>query len=260
MKLKSFIAPLALSAGAVFLNLINVPAAKAYSVNYNGRTAGNPAQQRLVDVGIDSRHDITRQLDSTDFSLQAGSVSTLSNTLTGNAVMTVLNLQQNLLSLKIKINNDTDANFQASITSLWFGIQEKVSGTTLQGGDTFMNLRANGAGKAPGGFKKIDVCIFGGNTCNGGNINKGLRSGESDTVIVDIAGEFGVNDHNGNYLYSTATISDFGVKWQTSDGSYQVAGVPEPITVLGSGAALAFGIVMKRRRTQPSDSQGESIS
>lgn len=263
MKAKAFALPFLASAGALLLNFTHTSIAQAYSVTPNGRTAGNPRGQALLDIDLDSRHDdVGRTLDPTRLSLSAGTSNVKGDTLTqsvsGNATLKVLDLSRDLLSLEVKVNNNTDTSFQASIVSLWFGLAQEVTSVALNpnsNGLVFNKQPTAGRGKkltAPGGFKSIDVCIFAANSCAGGNVNNGLLAGASDTFIVDIFGVFA--PQNEPDTYGVATISDFGVKWQTQDGSYQVAGVPEPITLLGSGAALAFGALMKRRMSKPEES------
>ncbi|WP_258823483.1 hypothetical protein, partial [Klebsiella pneumoniae] len=78
------------------------------------------------------------------------------------------------------------------------------------------------------GFKGIDICAFAANNCGGGDIKDGLQAGSSDTIDLRIMG----------YFSSGVTIASYPMKFQTSNGSYSVAGVPEPITVVGSGLAL----------------------
>lgn len=252
MNIKAFAVPLLMSVGASLIAISGYSSAHAYTVELNGRTAGNPSGQALRDISVDSKSDIGRTLDPIWLSLSAGTStddgsSTLTQDIWGNVVLKVLNLTADKLSLDFKVNNTTDPNYQAAIVSMWFGLSPDATSATIQDGETFDRTRVNPNGNAPGGFKKIDVCLFAANNCSGGNINKGLQAGEEDSFIVDIFGDFGVYDNSGIYTHSEVTISDFGAKWQTQDGSFEVAGVPEPMTILGSGAALGFGVLMKRR-------------
>jgi hypothetical protein len=90
----------------------------------------------------------------------------------------------------------------------------------------------------PGGFKGIDVCLYAANGCNGGKVKDGLQSGnKSDTFKVNITGNFGVN--------YAANLDSFPIKFQTENGSYELAGKPKPkppkpVPEPGTGVALAL--------------------
>ena len=261
MKTKSLVIPFLVSAGALFMALYNPSEAKAYSVTFNGRTAGNPSGQPLRDIGLHSG-DIGRTLDPTIWSLSAGTSNdggeTLTQSILGRAVITVLDLTKDVLKLQFDISNLTDSSYQAAITGLWFGVTPDATGANFNSsGQTFDAVRVDPDGNAPGGFKNIDICIYATKNCEGGKIGDGLQAGESDSFIVSIFGNFGVYNPDGTYSRSAVTISDLGTKWQTEDGSYQVAGVPEPMTILGSGAALGFGAIMKRRAAKGNSKKDE---
>ncbi|MEN8443792.1 MAG: cistern family PEP-CTERM protein [Cyanobacteria bacterium J06555_13] len=262
MKMKALLLPLTASAGALAFGLATTPAAKAYTVTPNGRTAGNPVGQQLYDINLDSQNDVGRVLDAASFSLGAGTANKQGKVLTqailGKAVIEVVNVTQSLLSIKLDVTNDTKNSdtFKASLVSLWFGLKESVTSlnVTDAAGNSITQAVRPANGKAPGGFTGIDVCLFGSVSCkSGGPINGGLLGGGNvDSFTIDIGGNF---DIDGDGI-STATISDLGAKWRTNNGTYSsnyvVAGVPEPITILGSGAALAFGAFMKRRTSKQS--------
>lgn len=261
MSIKASIVSLLISAGALFITLPGYSSAQAYTVTLNGRTAGNPSGQPLRDIGLSSKSDIGRTLDPIWLSLDAGTStdgggSTLSQDLSGKVVLKVLAFTADKLSLDFKMNNDTNSAYQAAIVSMWFGVDPDVTSAITSGGDTFDQTRVNSNGNAPGGFKKVDLCPYAAKNCSGGNINQGLQAGGNDRFIVDIFGDFGVYD-NGTYTHSEVIISDFGAKWQTQDGSFEVAGVPEPMTILGSGAALGFGVLMKRRNGSQEAKKGK---
>ena len=243
------------SVGAVLITLLNSSVARAYSVTFNGRTAGDPPGQ-LRDIHLHSG-DIGRTLDPTTWSLSAGTKNkdgdTLTENIVGQAVITVLNLTAEFLELSFEVanlTNPTSQGYKAAIVGLWFGVTPDATKAELNGGTTFKSSRVDPNGNAPGGFKDIDICIYAANNCQGGNINRGLQIGQVDNFKIKIFGDFGVYDSDNTYLHSAVTISDFGTKWQTTDGSYAVAGVPEPMTILGSGAALGFGAFMKRRSSK----------
>lgn len=246
--------PLLATAGALLLNLTCTSLAKAYTVNLNGRTgdAGNPDGIHMVDIGLSSRSDIGRTLDPIKFSTvkgTGGGNDVLSENLTGEAVITVLELSRNLFSFDIDVSNATAADnpkFEASLVSLWFGINPSATNVSVNDGDKFTNARFNPNGTMANGGRRLDLCID--KKCRGNDVNKGVLAGTIDSFRVDIHGDFGVRNAHNQFTHNEVVISDFGARWQTNkDGSYEVVGVPEPITVLGSGAAIAFGMVMKRR-------------
>ena len=116
-----------------------------------------------------------------------------------------------------------------------------VNGAQLLQDDqqTYDAVRVKSKAGFPGGFKNIDVCVFGGKTCNGGDIKEGLQSGGNfDSFTLNLFGNFGEDPR--------VTLSAFPLKFQTAAGSYEAAGVPEPITVVGSGLALGFGTLFSK--------------
>lgn len=240
MKSKTLIASLAI-AGGVLTSLAIVPSAQAYSVSFNGRTGGaNMVDTR--DITLDSRYDIGRTLDPTSWNFRIRSAN--NQLISGKGTLRVEALEAGKLTLSLFIQNLTDAAFQSSIISLGMGISPDATGISLDSpGAVFDNALMNRTGNFTGGFKNIDICLSGVSRCSGGNINQGLLSGMTDRFTFSVLGNFGVSGQN----YSRVTLSDFASKWQTQAGSYTLAGVPEPMTIVGSGLALGLGGLMKRQ-------------
>lgn len=251
MKLSRFTSSILVAAGSLFLAASEFSPAQAYSVTFNGRSAGGI---QLRDIGLNSQYDIGRTLDSTTWHLDAYAGKTNSQALDAKAVMTVLGFTKNELSLQVDFFNNTDRSYQASIVSFGFGVNPNATGVSFgQVGSTFDSAEIQtGQQNFPGGFKQIDVCVFGANNCSGGNINEGLQSGQSDSFILNITGDF----YNPNSDRSEVTLSDLAIKFQTQDGSYELAGVPEPITMAGSGLALGFGALLKRKAAKKLKTKG----
>ena len=232
--------------------------AHAYSVMLNGRTAGNPAQP-LYDIGINSG-DIGRTLDPITWFLPANGTNP-SVDLSAKLLLTIVNFTTTQITLGFELYNLTDISgkpldYKAHILGLGFGVTPDVTSATFnQDGDLFDDLIVQGDrnynGNFPGGFKNIDVCIYAANNCSGGSVNQGLAPGMYDVFEVAI---------NGNFANREATLHDMGLKFQTQDESYQLAGVPEPMTMLGSGMALGFGALMKRQAGRRKQRNQEKVT
>lgn len=234
-----FLSTVAAAASIAVISTAFSPA-NAYSVIRTRAQAGNPSSY-LYDVGLNAG-DIGRQLDPVTWSVaQNSKKSGLPVELSAKAEIKVENFTSNMLSLAIKLTNTTAANFQASIVSFGFGVSPDANGAQLiqDGARTYDAVKINPKSSFPGGFKNIDVCVFSANTCHGGDIKQGLQSGGNfDTFTLNIFGNFGSDPR--------VTLSAFPLKYQTEQGSYEAAGVPEPITMVGSGLALGFGAIFKK--------------
>lgn len=181
--------------------------------------------------------DIGRTLDPITWLVPAGT-GTLTQDLSAKAIVKVLDLKANYLDLSFNITNTTADTFKAAVLSFGLGIDPDASSVSISSGSTFDSatiLNKN----FPGGFKGIDVCAFAANNCQGGNINQGLLNGQSDAFTLRIGNKTG-SFANG------VTIASYPVKFQSDYGSYEAEGVPEPITIVGSGLALGFGALLKR--------------
>ena len=137
----------------------------------------------------------------------------------------------------------------SGITSFGIGVNPNATGVTFtdtpDAGFTKAVLQ-NGQQNYPGGFKQIDVCVFTNNQCSGGGQPTALAAGASDTFTLVIAGAF--TGH-------TVTLAPFPIKFQTSQGSFEFAGIedinpaPEPGTVLLlSSGLIALGLTRWRKR------------
>lgn len=235
----SFLSTVAATASIAVISSAFSPA-NAYSVIRTNAQAGNPSSF-LYDVGLNAG-DIGRQLDPVTWSIAKNSNNSgLPVELSAKAEIKVENFTSKMLSLAIKLTNTTVASFRSSIVSFGFGVSPDANGAQLiqDANQTYDAVRVKPTSNFPGGFKNIDVCVFGGNTCNGGDIKKGLQSGgQSDTFMLNIFGNFGSDP--------SVTLSAFPIKFQTEQDSYEAAGVPEPLTVVGSGLALGFGALFKK--------------
>lgn len=241
---------------AFSFSLIAVPA-QALLITNTGSTAGSPAQD-LYTVQI-SPSDVGSSFD-VDW-LLTGSTP---HPLVANSTWTVDSFNQTDLVLSVSLTNNTvtDSSFdKAAILSFGFGVTPDVTAAfaTSGQGTVFGNI-GPGQGKPqnfPGGFKGIDVCIFTSNNCSGGDVKNGLQGhlasdpAHSDFIKIDLKGNFGSS-------VTLATLADFPLKFQTSKGSFELAGapsvpsvpsVPEPgMLFLFGTSLLSLGFIGHRRR------------
>lgn len=150
------------------------------------------------------------------------------------------------MRLGIDIFNTTDLsaypNSNTAIVSFGFGVNPDATASILSTDGIFDGI-GDGSGQQqtfPGGFKRIDVCIFS-SGCSGGDVKEGLQAGNSTSLEISLLGDF----ENG------ATLLDFPLKFQGTWGSFETPGhsVPEPGTLALFGASLlGMGINYRRRK------------
>ncbi len=100
------------------------------------------------------------------------------------------------------------------------------------GGDYLTNTGYNPRPNLPG--FDVDICAYGGRNCAGGG-NKGIGLGFSDSLTMDIYGDFDLNEG--------VTLDQFAVKFQTNVGSFQLAGSPAPVPVPAAALLLGAGLL-----------------
>lgn len=226
MKTRAFVLPLMASAGAVILTFLQCSAAQAYGVTVNSK--GLPT----VDF---NDGDIGRTLDPSKFIVDGKELH--------RAVFTVSNFIQEdadnggsvTLNVRVK-NKDRSTNVtNAVLSSLRVRFLNNVTGAKVTNDDGEVVFK-----KANVYNSKV-VCVSAQNC--GRTTQAGLLGGAEDSFNLIISGDF----QNGATFKQVRTRSNY-----VQDGHYlsdDVAGVPEPITILGSGAALAFGALMKKRQS-----------
>ncbi len=213
--------------------------ANAYSISLgenNGFTT--------YDIGLNAANDVGRTLDPIKWLVREGTKDgkeTLAKDVSAEATITVDAFTSNSLSLTFEMKNTTE-DFQASLTGLAFGVDP--NGTTnakiksFTKGKVFDNFTPTTKFH---GFKDLAVCVSS-DGCNGGNIKNGLNQGQTDIFKLVLAGNFGTAP--------SVKLTAFPAKFQTQTGSFTAAGVPEPITVVGSGLALGFGALFKKEASK----------
>lgn len=173
----------------------------------------------------------------------------IATNLSATGTFTVKSLTSSGLLMNVTLDNTTASSFQAAILSLGMtsspGLSSKFEGPSA----VFTSL--SDPGNFPGGFKNINICAYAGNNCNGGSINSGLQSG-SDTSF-----ELALTTSSGNLLSTGVDLSQFPVKFQTQNGSFEFGGTsstvpstPEPSTLVLTITGF-FLIFLFSRKTSP---------
>lgn len=211
-------------------------------------TVGSPPVSTVSTVGI-TQSDINQSFN-VDWIL-----NTNTNNLNLNATSTwkIAAFDNTGITLQINVKNNTQLPSgvtRADLTAFGFGINPDpnpanngISFTSGGAGTVFNGIDSSTNVNFPS-FNTVDIdaCLYAGNNCSGGG-NEGLDAGgASDIVSIRIAG---------NYISSGATLAFFPAKFQTSQGSYELAGnakpVPEPITLLGLGLGTVGLGALKRK-------------
>lgn len=219
--------------------LLAVPpgSATAFSFFDTGIVGGSPSGS-LLGVAV-SGSDVGSSF-SVDWNVAVGA-----DQLGATATYQVVSLSASQLTLGISITNTTLLSptlTNADILSMGFGISPNATASFVTAGGVFDGI---GAGSGPnqtfpGGFKGVDVCVFG-QGCSGGAVAQGLHAGATDAFTLTIAGDF---------AGGTLDLLYFPVKFQTSRGSYEPGGalIPEPSAALLFGIGLLLARVPLRRR------------
>jgi hypothetical protein len=201
---------------------------QAFTITNTGTQAGSPASD-VYTVGITAA-DVGGSFDV--------AWSLADPALAATGTFSVVSFTSSSIVLGITLSNTTDLSVsgldKAAILSLALGVTPNPTSKTLTSAGAVFDSLGKGSGPGqnyPGGFTGIDVCVYSAQNCAGGNVNDGLQAGASDSFVLRLRGNWA----NG------ITLAAFGIKFQTSDGSYQLAGrpgapIPEPT------AALVFGL------------------
>jgi hypothetical protein len=205
----------------------------------------------------DARANFSETLTSADvgtsftvdwnYASNTSSGGSLTSPLTALGTFTVDSLSSSSLVLSATIDNTTALTTkltQAYLMSLGISSTPTATPSLKTSGSTFTQV--DSPGNFPGGFKNINACVYSANNCSGGKIQDGLAAGSSDSFVLALDGTFGSSP--------SITLSDFAVKFQTNEGSYEFGGgslseTPEPGTLLlfGTVLLLSLGPAVRRR-------------
>ncbi len=170
-------------------------------------------------------------------------------TLSALGTFTVEKLTASDLTLGWTVGNAT-ANANSSLNPI------VINSIGFEGGSALTGAKITTKGSYfryayfPGGvdgFKSSEnVCMTGfSKNCSGGHGT--LTPGSSDSFVLALSGKFGTSS-------PSITLSDFAVKFQTSEGSYEFGGnalseTPEPgtLALFGTALLLAVGTFLRRR-------------
>jgi hypothetical protein len=226
-----------IAALAFVLSLVFAISASSVTFFDTGVTGGSPSSNLLgvtvtsADVGSAFDIDWSHALNG--------------DTLAATATFQVLGFDSSSLTLGITITNTTTLSAtltNADILGVGFGVTPNATGSYVTKGSVF-DLVGSGAGPQqnfPGGYKGIDVCLYG-QVCAGGAVAQGLHAGATDSFSLSLSG---------NFSGGTADLLYFPIKFQTNLGSFEPGGtlIPEPSGALLFGAGLLLtGRVVRRR-------------
>ena len=231
--------------------------ANALTIATTGDTAGEaggiPVNQSVYSVTVDDAGDI-----GSSFTMNWAFNGT--DNVSAAGIFTILDYDGSatgFLNLGVEITNTSSVTVDSNPRILSYGFNTNPDVTALTVTDdsnTDVDIFVDSALDVTfPSFQTIDVCVFAQN-CTGGAVNGGLASGQTDSMILSMTGDFS----SSNTFY----ISDFAMKFQAIN-SYELPGqgectqdcgpppegnVPAPATLALMGIGLLGFVATRRRR------------
>jgi hypothetical protein len=171
-------------------------------------------------------------------------------TVRGSASFDVTFVSDTRIDLTVSLNNLADLGAPVGYNGGWSSIgwsstPNFTSGTFTDTGAYF----GSGVFDNIPSLNAVEICIYAANNCSGGAQGQLLPEGGTDSFSLAL-----FSSGNGSNLW---VFDNFGVKFQTSNGSYEFYGstgtppsqVPEPASLALMGLGLVgLGVASKRRR------------
>jgi len=223
----------------LFASLPSVSTAETVSfVNCGPGGSGSPSGQSCMVVSglvAGDTIDLAWELPA---GVQNNDGDSLPVALTATGSIYVSEINNGNIVLDIAIANTTQrGSYTGRLDLTAFGFT--TGDNTVSGGSEDSSVFAFSTANFPA--FSTDGCFFTGQNCAGAGTS-GLGDGQSDTFTATINGDFTADQ--------LLTLDTFATKWQTGNGSYELAAVPIPAAAWLFGSALLGMVGIGARRRQ----------
>jgi hypothetical protein len=168
-----------------------------------------------------------------DFTVNWSKTIDATHTLKATASFNVVSFTSTKTIFDITLSNLTNSgSYKAAIMAIGLYTDNELKGASLTNNSTGVvwNLDTS-TENFPGGFHDIDLCLFASNNCQGGSINQGLQTGQTDSFNLALS-----------YLSAPSLVikntGNFPIKFQTQNDSFEFAGTLDPVNNVPEPAAL----------------------